>query len=166
VLALATGRTSDVGRGGMKSKLESARRATLGGAHAVIAAADETSVVERVLAGADLGTLFPARHGRLRGRKQWIAFSLRPRGAAVVDSGAAGAILSGGRSILCVGVLGIRGDFMPGDPISIVTSDGGEIARGLSKLSAAQAARLARGREEDGATLLVHRDDLVVLPRD
>jgi glutamate 5-kinase len=166
VLGLATTRTSDVGRGGMKSKLEAARRATLGGAHAIIAPAGEPGVVERVLAGDDVGTLFPARQARLRGRKHWIAFSLRPRGAAVVDAGAASAILSGRHSILCVGVLGIRGEFAPGDPIAIVTADGAEIARGLSKLSAAQAARLARGREDDGDNILVHRDDLVVLPRD
>jgi glutamate 5-kinase len=166
VLGLATARTSEVGRGGMKSKLEAARRATLGGAHAVIAPADEPSVVERVLAGDDLGTLFPARQTRLRGRKQWIAFSLRPRGVAVVDGGAASAIVEGGRSVLCVGVLGIRGDFTPGDPIAVVTADGAEIARGLSKLSSSEAARLARARDDDGAALLIHRHDLVVLSRE
>jgi glutamate 5-kinase len=158
---------SALGRGGMHSKLESARRATLAGAHVVIAPAAEPRVLERLLGGEDLGTLFPRVEPRLGTRKHWIAFTLRPRGAAVVDDGAAEAVLGRGRSVLCVGVVGVRGAFVDGDPISIVTIRGEEIARGLSRLSAADAARRAGMGAKDGddSALLVHRDDLVLLPR-
>lgn len=164
--SFVTGRTSADGRGGMQSKLESVRRATLAGTHAVIAPASAQNVVARVLGGEDVGTLFPARQRRLTGRKHWIAYTLRPRGAAILDEGAERAVRDGGRSVLCVGVIGVRGDFFIGDPISLVTRAGVEVARGLSKLSAADAARLARTRQGDDATLLVHRDDLVILPAD
>ncbi len=156
--------TSGMGRGGMASKLESARRATLGGTHVVIAPAHTPRVVSRVVAGEDLGTMFPARQRRIAGRKHWIAYTLRARGAATLDDGAARAVLSGGRSVLCVGVVGVRGDFVSGDPISLVTREGREIARGLSRLSAADAARLSGTRLGGDAGVLVHRDDLVVLP--
>jgi glutamate 5-kinase len=159
VVALVSRKVS-AGRGGMTSKLEAARRATLAGAHVVIASADEPQVVERVLAGENLGTLFPAQ-ARLRTRKHWIAFTLRPRGAAIVDQGAAEAIQSRGRSVLCVGVIGVRGTFVGGDPISVVTTDGREIARGLARMSSTDAARFAGAPEQQ---LLIHRDDLVVLP--
>lgn len=165
IQSFVTKQTSNVGRGGMASKLESARHATLGGTHVVIAAAAEPRVVSRVLAGEDIGTIFPAQRARLTGRKHWIAYTLRARGVAVLDEGAASAVLSGGRSVLCVGVLGVRGDFVIGDPISLVSREGIEIARGLSKLSAADATRLAGTRASDEATMLVHRDDLVVLPQ-
>jgi glutamate 5-kinase len=151
------------GRGGMQSKLEAARRATLGGAHVVIAWAGDERVLERILAGEALGTLFPAMPQRLRTRKHWIAFTLRPRGAAIVDAGAAQAIQHGGRSVLCVGVVGVRGSFVGGDPISIITTEGHEIARGLSRLSSTDAARMAGASDDEGSELLVHRDDLVVL---
>jgi len=162
VEALASDESSTVGRGGMKSKLEAARRATLAGAQVVIARAGKNQLT-RSLAGNDIGTFCPARSKRLKPRKHWIAFTLRPRGVAVLDAGAAAAIQQKGGSILCVGVLGIRGDFVSGDPISLVNATGKELARGLARLSAMEAARLARTRG-DNATLLVHRDDLVVLP--
>jgi glutamate 5-kinase len=165
---LAGASTSGVGTGGMASKVEAARRATLGGADVVIAAAREPQVITRILAGEDLGTVFVAVPQRLPARKHWIAYTLRPRGAIVVDRGAVAPICNDNRSVLAVGVLGIRGTFMPGDAVSILDPDGNEIARGLSKLSASDAARLARRKREDDEEpddyVMVHKDDLVVLP--
>jgi glutamate 5-kinase len=148
----------------MHSKLDAVRTAAISGSHVVIAPARARGVVARVLEGEDLGTLFFAPTQRLRQRKHWIAYTLRPRGTAIVDNGAAAAIQSAGRSILCVGVLGVRGHFVVGDAISIASADGTEIARGLARLSATDAARLAGAPKPDGSELLVHRDDLVVLP--
>jgi glutamate 5-kinase len=164
---LAGASTSGVGTGGMASKVEAARRATLAGADVVIAAAREPSVVAKVLAGDDVGTVFAAVSQRLSARKHWIAYTLRPRGALLVDRGAAEALSTHGRSLLSVGVLGVRGTFLPGDAVSILDPTGAEIARGLARLSATDAASLAgRRREDDEETdeVMVHRDDLVVLP--
>jgi glutamate 5-kinase len=166
---LAGGSTSGLGTGGMASKVEAARRATLAGADVVIAAARAPEVLTRVLAGEDVGTLFAAVPQRLSARKHWIAYTLRPRGALLVDAGAAEAVCTHGKSLLAVGVLGARGGFLPGDAVSLVSVDGTEIARGLAKVSAGDAARLAGRRREDDEEpeegfVLVHRDDLVVLP--
>jgi glutamate 5-kinase len=162
---LAGASTSGVGTGGMSSKVEAARRATLAGANVVIAHAREPNVLGRVVAGEDLGTFFPAVPQRLSARKHWIAYTLRPRGVLLVDRGAAEAICSKNRTLLAIGVLGVRGTFQPGDAVSIVDPEGTEIARGLSRLSAGDAARVARQkREEAGDDVVVHKDDLVVLP--
>jgi len=135
------------------------------GAAVVIAAAREPSVVTRVLAGEDVGTVFAAVSQRLSARKHWIAYTLRPRGAVLVDRGAAEAICAKNRSVLAVGVLGVRGTFANGDAVSIVDPEGTEIARGLAQVSATDAARIAgRNREDEGDAVVVHRDDLVVLP--
>ena len=166
---LAGASTSGVGSGGMASKVEAARRATLSGAHVVIAAAAEPDVVTRVLAGEDIGTLLPGVSQRLSARKHWIAYTLRPRGAVLVDRGAARAIVDSHRSVLAVGVLGVRGNFLPGDAVAIHDPDGTAIAQGLTRLSATDAARLAGRRRDDAGeetdpAVVVHRDDLVVLP--
>jgi len=162
---LAGGAKSGVGTGGMASKIEAARRATLAGAHVVIARAAEPDIVGRVLGGEDVGTLFPAVAQRLGARKHWIAYTLRPRGAVLVDRGAAQVIVSKNSSLLAVGVLGVRGTFLPGDAVAILDPEGTTIAQGLTRLSASDAARLARKRREDeGEAVVVHRDDLVVLP--
>jgi glutamate 5-kinase len=164
---LAGASTSGVGTGGMASKVEAARRATLAGADVVIAAARAPGIVSRVLAGEDVGTVFAAVSQRLSARKHWIAYTLRPRGALLVDRGAAEAVTTQGKSLLAVGVLGVRGTFLPGDAVSVVDQAGTEVARGLARLSATDAARLAGHRREDDDEpdeVMVHRDDLVVLP--
>ncbi|MEZ4314603.1 MAG: glutamate 5-kinase [Polyangiaceae bacterium] len=162
---LAGESTSGVGTGGMASKVEAARRATLSGAHVVIASAKAPEVLGRVLSGEDIGTLFAAADEKLSARKYWIAFTLRPRGALLLDRGACAAVLDKHKSVLGVGVLGVRGAFHPGDSVSILDPEGKEIARGLARVSAPDAARVAHRKGEPGSDEeLVHRDDLVVLP--
>ena len=162
---LAGASTSGVGTGGMASKVEAARRATLAGAHVVIAKASEPEVLGRVLAGEDIGTLFAAAQEKLSARKYWIAYTLRPRGAVLLDRGAIAAVIEKHKSVLAVGVLGVRGDFHPGDSVSVLDPSGAEVARGLVRLGAADAARTAhRKGEPGGEEELIHRDDLVVLP--
>jgi len=163
---LAGNSTSGVGTGGMASKVEAARRATLAGAHVVIASAKEPEVLGRVLAGEDIGTLFAAAPDKLSARKYWIAYTLRPRGAVLLDRGACAAVIEKQKSVLNVGVLGVRGAFHPGDSVSVLDPSGAEIARGLVRLSATDAARMAyrRAESQDDEQELIHRDDLVVLP--
>ncbi len=157
---------SSVGTGGMVSKIEAARRATLAGANVVIAPARQSGVLASVLAGHDVGTLFPASIIRMSARKHWIAFTLRPRGALILDRGAAEAVRKN-RSVLAVGVLGVRGTFHMGDSVSLVDIEGRELARGLARFSAADAARVcARPSPEGDSEELVHRDDLALLPAD
>ncbi len=155
---------SGPGTGGMASKVEAARRATLVGAHAVVADARAERVLESILAGEDVGTLFVASGERLSAKRYWIAFTLRPRGAIILDAGAAEAVRTKGRSILPVGVLGIRGDFRAGDAVKIMSPLGEELGRGLARSSAVDAARLAGQPPVDGVkgAVLVHRDELAI----
>ena len=155
---------SGVGTGGMISKIEAARRACLAGATVVIAPARRASVVTDVLSGADVGTLFSAAITRMSARKHWIAFTLRPRGALILDAGAVEAMRKN-KSVLSVGVAGVRGSFHPGDSVSLVDGAGAELARGLVQLSAVDAARLA-GKRDERSGEIVHKDDLVLLPAD
>lgn len=52
--------STDVGTGGMATKLTAARIATFSGADMVIANSDHVSVIEEILNGEERGTLFPA----------------------------------------------------------------------------------------------------------
>lgn len=167
---LAGASTSGVGTGGMASKVEAARRATLSGAAVVVADGRHPDPVGAILAGEDIGTLFLPHPHRIQARKHWIAFTLKPRGAILLDPGAVKAVLENGRSLLPVGVLGVRGDFGRGDAVTLVSGDGREIGRGLARLGAAEVAAIAgkRGDEllsERGCEeVVVHRDDLVIAP--
>jgi glutamate 5-kinase len=161
---LAPGRAKlDVGTGGMASKIEAARRATLAGAHVVIADAGKEDVIERVFAGEDEGTLFVAATRRLPAKKHWIAFTLRPRGDLWLDAGAADAVRSKGTSVLAIGVAGVRGDFRAGDSVRVLAPEGTEIGRGLARCSSADAVLVAGRKDRAGDEgVLIHRDELVV----
>jgi glutamate 5-kinase len=163
--------TSDLGAGGMGSKIDAAGRATRRGVPVVIADARDPTILARVLAGGDVGTLFLPHGSRMASRKHWIAFTLKPRGAIVVDAGAAAAVATQKRSLLPAGVVGVRGDFEPGDAVQIIGPDGKEVGRGLARYSTRDVARLAGARTQDielrigryGGDEIVHRDDMVVV---
>lgn len=172
--AASDGRTpaaSTHGSGGIVSKVEAARKACRSGAHVVVAPATARGVLRRVVAGEDLGTLFEPLGSPLRARKHWIAYALRPRGTLLLDQGAVRAVLGGRKSLLPIGVAGVRGQFNPGDSVRLVGPDGSEVARGLSRLSALAASRAAGAcrdatgdlSREDLTSVVVHKDDLVLL---
>jgi glutamate 5-kinase len=88
----------------------------------------------------------------------------------LLDGGAVEAVVTRGKSVLPVGVLGVRGQFGPGDAVTLVGPDGREIGRGLARLGAPDAAavagkkgdELAAWRTDEGDVVVVHRDDLVL----
>ena len=163
-LPLVRKKKSDVGTGGMASKIEAARRATLAGAHVIIADARKPDALQRIFEGQDEGTLFVAAARRLTAKKHWIAFTLRPRGDVWLDAGAAAAVRGKGKSVLAIGVSGVRGDFRAGDSVRVLAPDGEELGRGLAGCSAVEAVVIAGRKEKKDAEqpTLIHRDDLVV----
>lgn len=161
----------DLGRGGMITKIGAARIAARSGAHTVIADGRKAGVLTRILDGAAEGTLLAATVLPLVARKRWIAGQLKPKGALVVDAGAAAAMRERGVSLLPVGVVEVRGDFMRGDVVRCVTESGAAVAQGLVNYSSTEAGRLAGAATEDIRGILgyvvepelVHRDNLVIV---
>lgn len=158
------------GTGGIVSKVEAARKACRSGARAIIAFAHAPRVLHQLVEGEDTGTLFEPRGNALRARKHWIAYTLRPRGTLVIDEGAVLALQSGKKSLLPIGVLGVRGQFEPGDAVRLVAPRGTEVARGLTRLSSLEAARVAGASRDappsdakDPLAVIVHKDDLVLM---
>jgi glutamate 5-kinase len=167
--AMAGRPASRVGSGGMSAKLAAARIAMAAGCHLCIAAGAHKHPLRRIEEGADC-TWFVPSATPAAARKQWIAGTLRPSGAVTIDAGALRALLDG-RSLLPAGVTAARGRFDRGDTVSVLTSEGAEIARGIIAYSDADAARIMgrksseivellgfRGRDE-----MIHRDDLVLM---
>jgi len=164
-------RADRMGSGGMASKVDAARKATRSGAAVVIAPAGRPHVLNDIVAGADVGTLFPSLGPALKARKHWIAFTLRPKGTLLLDAGAVRAMREGKSSLLPVGVVGVSGEFNAGDAVRLVGLDGIEIARGLTRLGTADVARAAgkKGAQLEvsfgtsaSEIVVVHKDDLVI----
>ena len=102
-------------------------------------------------------------------RKKWIAGSLEPRGAIVIDAGSVKA-LKAGRSLLPAGVIKIDGNFDRGDAVVVRGPDGDEIGRGLiaydfndaEKIRGQSSAAIMEILGFTGRTEMIHRDDLVL----
>jgi glutamate 5-kinase len=155
---MAGGTTSETAVGGMTTKIQAAKIAVRSGIPLIIASGKKKAVLAQVLAGTEVGTLFIAQEGKLRGRKRWIAFFHHPKGTLFVDEGAKKALREAGKSLLPPGVSKCVGDFAAGDVVRICDADGTEFARGIAKFSAKEIESRALSRVE-----LVHRDDLVIL---
>jgi glutamate 5-kinase len=160
-----------VGSGGMASKVSSARIVTRTGVPAVVAPGRQPDVLAQVLAAADVGTLFVPGPGVLSSRKHWIAYGAKPSGQVTIDDGAVRALVDHRRSLLPPGVVRVTGSFDVGDTVSVMTSAGRELARGLCAYAAAELERI-RGKHtaevtallgEQAPTEVIHRDDLVLL---
>src|SRR5450631_1107220 len=167
--AMAGGVSSEMGSGGMQTKIAAAKIAVAAGCHMCIAKGAPQHPLKRIEDGARC-TWFVPTSTPVATRKQWIAGTLKPAGAIAVDNGAVRALLQG-KSLLPAGVTRTLGRFERGDTVSIVGPDGLEVARGICAYSDTEAARIIgrksaeieqslgfRGRDE-----IVHRDDLVLL---
>jgi glutamate 5-kinase len=167
--AMAGSSSSGVGSGGMTAKILAAKIAVAAGCHLCIAAGSHRHPLRRLEEGAACTWFVPSATPAVA-RKQWIAGTLRPAGAITIDAGALRALLDG-KSLLPAGVTGARGRFERGDTVSVLSSDGAEVARGIVAYSDSDAARIMgrksseieallgfRGRDE-----MIHRDDLVLL---
>jgi glutamate 5-kinase len=161
---------SDVGTGGMVTKIEAARMSTQAGIPVILASAVD---VGDALEGADVGTYFHPTGRRRPTRLLWLAHATEPRGSLVLDAGAVAAVTDRRASLLPAGVVEVHGRFVAGDPVDLVSPDGEPVARGLvnydseelprllGRTTHALKAELGAGYERE----IVHRDDLVVLQR-
>ena len=167
--AMAGDSGSVMGSGGMQTKIAAAKIAVGAGCHLCIAKGSFQHPLQRIEGGARC-TWFVPSSTPVATRKQWIAGTLRPAGALVVDDGAVRALMSG-KSLLPAGVTRAVGRFDRGDTVSILGPDGSEVARGICAYADGDAARIIgrksaeieqvlgyRGRDE-----IVHRDDLAVI---
>ncbi|WP_028454055.1 glutamate 5-kinase [Chitinilyticum litopenaei] len=167
---MAGGAGSSVGTGGMYTKIVAAKRAARSGAATIIACGREANVLTRLAAGERIGTQLTADTSPLAAKKQWIADHLQLAGRVVLDAGAIRAVKQAGSSLLPIGVTAVEGEFLRGEVVACVDTDGREIARGLINYSAAETRRILRlptGQIEAALGYidepeLIHRDNMVV----
>jgi glutamate 5-kinase len=161
--------SSGLGVGGMKTKIEAANTATSLGIPVVIAGGNELKILQQIIAGDDVGTLFIPKK-QIQGRKHWIGFTLRPKGSVHIDSGAAQAIAVSGTSLLPKGMTKVEGEFERGAMVDIVGPEG-LVGRGLVAYSSRQLIQLIGKPSSEIASILgyidtesvIDRQDLVVM---
>jgi glutamate 5-kinase len=170
-VASLTSTKSGVGTGGMVSKMQAAKTASVYGVPSIIANGKRPRVLEDILDGKDVGTMVLPKEGKINSWKHWIAYSKIPSGALVVDQGARRVIVEGGKSLLPTGIRRVSGDFAAGDSVSFLGENDEEFARGLVNYSSDEIRRIQGEKTSRIEKILgykyydeiVHRDDLVLI---
>ena len=158
-------------RGGMKAKVEAALLATRWGVKVVITSGRTPDVLQQVIDGEAVGTVFRPTASKVESRKRWFLSGLSARGEILVDNGAAQALKAKNSSLLPVGVTEVHGNFDRREVVLIVDKDGKRVACGVSNYSAREVAAI-RGLNSSKIeeTLghqygeeVVHRNNLALL---
>lgn len=171
IIAMAGGSGTDVGTGGMRTKLEAAAKAAAAGIPTGLFSGRDAATVHALKEGCLRGTWIDPAGNRMQARKYWLRHAPAGGGRIGVDTGAARALAGGRASLLPGGILDVMGEFHRGDLIEIVDASERPVARGLCQYGAAETRRLAGCHSRDIISVLgysygaeiVHRDDLAML---
>lgn len=132
LLKQATGTGSDVGTGGMRSKVLAARTAGSLGVHVFIGTGEGPEKLIDIVEGRGNGT-YIGISSLMSGKdsKRWMALCSVPAGSITVDSGAARALAGKGTSLLPVGITSVNGNFKQGEVVNVLDENSELIGRGM-----------------------------------
>lgn len=164
------GAKTEMGSGGMHSKLLAARRVAQLGVPTLILPGRMENILIKAFAGdMESGTWVNAEEKNVSRRKFWLAYQSEPAGSVEVDGGAARALLEEGRSLLPGGVLSVSGDFNKGELLRI-KYQGKNIGVGFSNYNADELNKICGLKRHEVAAILgkakypdvIHRDNLLI----
>ncbi len=171
VEAMAGSTDSLLGTGGMQSKIRAAKMVAACGGSSFIGPGRNSEILQELFSGNQVGTFFLPASDKIRGRKHWIAYVLRPAGYLDLDIGACRAIREHGKSLLPSGIVGVEGRFKVGAPVHCRCPDGRVVAAGLINYSSSDIEKIKGCKSCEIEDILgfrdsdeiVHRDNLVLL---
>jgi glutamate 5-kinase len=147
-----------LGSGGMKTKLQAARKVMEAGIPLIVTSMGRDSLVS------DDSTLFkPA--GRMSDREHWLRHTSKVSGVLVIDDGAKKALIEKGSSLLPAGVLKAEGAFKKGDTVSIVDKNRTEVSRGIVNYSSLDIEKIKGKKTAEIEKTLGRRDCNEVVSR-
>jgi len=152
--------STQLGTGGMVTKLQAVKICSDAGIPVIIAHGGEEGIVLKAASGEKIGTFFKAKDVKPESRKRWLAHGLLPEGKLIIDPGAETALKKKGTSLLPVGIKEVRGKFNSGSLVVIASEIDKEVARGLVSKSSDELKKII-GKKEVGEA--IHRDNLVIL---
>ena len=160
---------TELGSGGMNTKIEAAKICNLSGCNMIIANGLYLNPISQIQEKRNC-TWFIPKISKLQARKRWIISSISSKGEIIIDEGAKKAIKKG-KSLLAAGIKKIVGKFDKGDHIKILDNKGNEFARALSSFSSEEINKIMGCHSNEIQKILgyvsksevVHKDDMVEL---
>lgn len=170
ICKMAGGAGSELGTGGMFTKLEAAKMATAAGTSMVLMNGRDPAKIQNVFTGTPSGTVFLSNQPLVNSRKRWIFYGPVANGELIVDNGAERALLKQGTSLLPSGIVNLRGEFEEGDLLRILNANEVELGRGFTNYGQEQLLKIKGRKSGEIETILgfkaadevIHRDNLVI----
>ncbi|MEK7523874.1 MAG: glutamate 5-kinase [Patescibacteria group bacterium] len=183
IRALAGGARSSRSMGGMVTKLEAADYVTSVGIPMFIVNGRRANILQDVVEffrksmsekthqqEQKLGTIFIPRVNRMESQKKWLRPKIQKAAWVEVDSGAAKALTSSGKSLLPSGISAVHGTFKRGDVVLVKTNEGAEIAYGQVNYGSVELDKIKKHRSDEIEQLLgfsfeeevIHRDRMAL----
>jgi glutamate 5-kinase len=165
---------SNVGTGGMITKIEAAQVATASGVRVVIADGKEPDVIIRLASGEAIGTHFLPTADHRESRQRWMVSGLCTRGKLIIDNGAVLALKKHNRSLLAAGIEKAEGKFARGDIVAVYDTEGTQIGCGITNycssdigiIRGAQSDKIAGLLNFDYGPEVVHRNNLALMEKE
>ncbi len=169
IYQLAGGSLTQLGTGGMITKIQAAHLATQSGTPTVVASSARKNIIADLIHGKPIGTLFKAQISLRESRKRWL-LSEKPQGTIHIDAGATKQLSKSGASLLAVGITDVGKTFERGSIIQIVSPEGKTLAVGIASYSSDEVKRLAGMHSHEIERILgytygpeiVHRDNMTL----
>ena len=172
ILAMAGDATSNVGTGGMQTKLNAAIMSTSVGCNMIICNSNRISDLEKIIKGAEIGTLFKAKKS-ISNRDHWIIFRSKAIGRIMVDDGLKKKLEEKKVSILPKGIIGVEGSFLEKSVVDIVDKSGLVLAKGITNYSSTFIDDIKGLSKEEilmdkniSKAIVIHADNLVIIKED
>jgi glutamate 5-kinase len=168
-MALAGGAGTDVGTGGMITKLQAAKKCSQSGISTLLINGTDAQSFVQLSKGICSGTTFlPDTKGK-GARHDWLSHTSSVKGQIDIDKGALNASSGKAASLLAVGLTNVTGKFNAGDAVEI-THAGELIGKGLCNYNSTELLRIKGCKSDQIIDILnytagetvVHRDNLVL----
>lgn len=153
--------TSNVGTGGMATKIKAARITTKAGCDMAIISANDVEKIKDLIEGEKIGTLFVGDSKALHSKEHWMVFNAYAKGSIVVDNGASSAIIKR-KSLLATGIVKVEGNFKENNVIFIVDEYGKKLAKGITNFSSEEIKQVIGKHSQDVKEILKSTKDEIV----
>jgi glutamate 5-kinase len=171
VIRYTSPNSGEWGLGGMRTKIQAARKVTVQGTPVIVANGRREGILKDLIKGKPWGTLFLPQKQSLSRKKHWIAYTLKPRGEIILDEGARKALVEKGRSLLPSGIVAVQGRFGVGSCVGCLDREGRRVAKGLvnysssdlEKIKGLKTSEIEKRLEFKQSDEAIHRDNLVLI---
>jgi glutamate 5-kinase len=165
----AKGPSSNVGSGGMITKIDAAEIADNSGCSTVITKGSMLHPLKNLFDGGK-HTFFKSEDDPISARKKWILNAPISHGVVIVDDGCEKALINK-KSLLAVGITKTIGEYGRGDIIVVRNQNGDDIAHGITAFSSLDIERVKGKKSSEveiilgfsGRDSVIHIDNLALL---